>query len=118
MFSAVSGGSELLSITTTAPSAALLFHRKQVFYALLLPGLFALMLVPANRRLRYTRVGMLAILVLLGVSVLWITGCGGGGNSTPSNPGTPTGTSTVTIKAVSSGANAITHQITVSLTIQ
>jgi len=118
MFSAVSGGSELLSITTTAPSAALLFHRKQVFYALLLPGLFALMLVPANRRLRYTRVGMLATLVLLGVSVLWITGCGGGGNSTPSNPGTPTGTSTVTIKAVSSGANAITHQITVSLTIQ
>ena len=117
MFSGTPGTDELLSITTTAPSAKLHSHHSQILYALLLPGLFGFTFISASRRLIYMRVSMLAIVVLVSVSVLCINGCGGGG-STASNPGTPAGTSKVTIKAVSSGTPAITHQITVTLTVQ
>ena len=117
-FSAASGGTELLSITTTAPSAKLRSPRNQILYALLLPGLFGLIFMTAGHGLRSTRVRTLAMVALLGASVLWINGCGGSGSSTPTNSGTPAGTSTLTIQAVSSGTPAISHQITITLTVQ
>jgi subtilase family serine protease len=118
MFSSISGGGELLTITTTAPSAKLQSHHNQILYALLLPGVFGFIFVSVGGRSRYRQVRTLAILVLLSASVLWINGCGGGGSSTPSNPGTPAGTTTVTVSATSGGANAITHHIPITLTVQ
>jgi hypothetical protein len=41
--------------------------------------------------------------------------CGGGSSSGPSNPGTPAGTSTVTLTAT---AGSISHNAKITLTIQ
>jgi hypothetical protein len=52
----------------------------------------------------------------LGVSLI---GCGGSGsgNSTPTNPGTPAGTSNITISASVTGGNS-TQTANIQLTIQ
>jgi hypothetical protein len=44
-------------------------------------------------------------------------GCGGGGNSTPSNHGTPAGSYTISVN-VSGSAGAPQHVLSLSLTVQ
>jgi subtilase family serine protease len=99
-----------VSLVTTAPTAQLRPARgSRIFYALLLPGLFGIVLV-AGSRTRGLR--LLTLIVVLGFSTLWLGACSGGGGSTntqPKNPGTPTGTYTVTIGATTGGASAITN---------
>ncbi|MBV8050035.1 MAG: Ig-like domain repeat protein, partial [Acidobacteriaceae bacterium] len=118
-FSSPSATSETLTITTAAAAAELQSHRNQFLFAFLLPGLFGLVFLSPDRRVRNIRVvRALGLTALLGVSILWMVGCGGGGSSTTGNSGTPAGTSTVTVTATTGGASAITHQITLTLTVQ
>jgi subtilase family serine protease len=99
-----------VTLVTTAPTTQLRppLGGSRFFYALLLPGLFGVVLV-AGSRPRGLR--LLSLILVLGFSTLWLGSCGGGGgtNTSPTNPGTPTGTYTVTITATSGGANPVTN---------
>ena len=121
-FAAASATSETLTIATTAPSARLdkdpFGHRHMLYYALLLPGFLGLVVAAGNRKRASRRVRLLGFVAVLALSVLWTPGCGGGGNSTPSNPGTPAGSSSVTVTATSAGTPAISHPIIITLTVQ
>ena len=99
-----------LTIATTAAQASVL---RSGMTGLLALGSVLLLVMPGSRRLvRWSRsFGLILALTLGGVLI----GCGGGGNSgsgssgssgdTTSNPGTPSGTSAVTITATSGSIN-------------
>jgi subtilase family serine protease len=91
-----------IQVTTQAPSTALRSRPRTYFFAQWISGaglIFSMFLVglPKQRRQRG-----LFVLLLLGLIVL-LPGCGGSGGShgPPPNPGTPTGTYTVNVNAVS-----------------
>ena len=90
-----------LTITTTAASDLhwpVVGHHQRLFYAILLPGFLGMVSMAGQRR-TLRRLRLLALLAVLGLPVLWMA-CGSGAK-TGSNPGTPTGNSTVTISATS-----------------
>lgn len=120
-FTAASATTETLSITTTAPSSRLdrsPFERHGgMFYAMLLPGFLGLLIATGNRKRGLRGVRLLSLIAVLALSTLWMPACGGG-SSKPSNPGTPAGTSSVTVTATTGGTSALTHTTTVSLTVQ
>jgi subtilase family serine protease len=95
-------GNVTFAISTTAPTAKLqrpMDRNTRIFYAALLPGLFGLALVGSRRRsLRGLR--LLSLIVLLGVSTVWMASCGGSSKSN-SNPGTPKGTYTINVTGTS-----------------
>jgi subtilase family serine protease len=98
------------TISTTAPTVGMVRPSNggsRIFYAAVLPGFLAIMFVGSRKR---SRCGMrvLALIVVLGFSTLWLGSCGGTTNSSNSNPGTPKGTSTVTVNAKTTGAAPIT----------
>lgn len=114
------------NITTTTPSVAMLTIAPSaqlrpalgpgngIFYAILLPGVFGAVLVAGSRR---RGMCLLALMVLLGSSTLWLGSCGGS-SSTPSSPGTPAGNYTVTINAATGGASPITASASFTLTVE
>ncbi len=113
----VSATSLTLSIKTTAPISQLhppLGRGSRIFYAMLLPGLFGIVCVAGSRK-RGAR--LLGLIVVLGFSTLWLGSCGGGSNSSQSNPGTPAGSYMVTVNATTAGPTALTSTITVNLTV-
>jgi pseudomonalisin len=121
-FAAASATTETLTITTTAASTGLNrspFGRGNgIFYALLLPGVLGLMLSAGNRK-RPLRGGRALGLVVVLTVTLWAAGCGGGGSSSggggTSNPGTPAGTSSVTVTAT---AGSVSNPVQITLTVQ
>jgi subtilase family serine protease len=120
-FAAASATSETLTIATTAPSARLnkdpIGHRGRIFYALLIPGFLGFVSITTNKKRTLHRVRLLSLIAVLALSTLWMPACGGG-SSTPSNPGTPAGTSTITITATTGGTTPLTQKSTVTLTVQ
>jgi subtilase family serine protease len=120
-FTAASATTETLSITTTAPSSRLdrspFGRHGGIFYALLLSGVFGLLITTGNRKRGLPGARLLSLIAVLALSTLWMPACGGG-SSKPSNPGTPAGTSSVTVTATTGGTSALTHTTTVSLTVQ
>lgn len=115
-FTAASATSETVTIGTTAASSLIdgpLGPRNRIFYALLLPAAFGLLL-PASRR-RSKTITIMSLVAVLALSTLCLPACSsssGGGNH---NPGTPTGQSTVTVTATDS---TISHNITINLNVQ
>jgi hypothetical protein len=88
-----------------------------MFYALLMPGLFGVILA-AGSRARTAR--LLGLMVVLGLSTLWLGSCGGSSSSSSggsSNPGTPAGTYKVTINATTGGAVPLTGTTTITLIV-
>lgn len=110
-----------LTIQTTPPTARLQrpFDRgTRIFYAVLLPGLFGIVLTFSVRKRSYGTVRVLALVIGLGVSTLWMASCGGtSGGGSNSNPGTPVGSYPVTINATTGGANPITSSLSFTLTV-
>ncbi|HWY55560.1 MAG TPA: protease pro-enzyme activation domain-containing protein [Terriglobales bacterium] len=119
-FAAASATSETLTIATMSPSARLdkapLERNRGGFYALLLPGFLGLVLSAGNKRTR-RGIRLFSLIAALMLSTLWMPACGGG-TSTPRNPGTPIGTSTVTVTATTGGTIALMHNAIISLTVQ
>ena len=115
-FGAVSSNNTVsLSITTTGPSARIFRHHQGLFYAMLLPG-FLGMFSMAGRKRTLRGLRLLALIVVLGLSAMWVA-CGGGstsGSGAP-NTGTPTGTSSVTVSAASGTLQGSTK---ITLTVQ
>ena len=113
-------GWEPSCVATTAPTVQLRppFGRGSgIFYAMLLPGLFGIVFAAGSGK-RGTR--LLSLIVVLGISTLWLGACGGsgsGGGGT-SNPGTPAGSYVVNISATTGGASPITKTTSFMLTVQ
>jgi subtilase family serine protease len=116
-FAPASATSATLSIATTGPSASLdKIHseRSRLFYALMLPGFLGLVLSTGKKSRGAMR--LLSFVAVLSLAALWMPACGGGGgSSTQSNPGTPVGTSTVTITATAGSLTAPPMIITLSV---
>ena len=123
-----SGGSPAsttMTITTATSSAMLNPERRSSpsltpwFPAggLALAGVIGLAFAPkriwrSNQELR----GLCWALLLASLSLL-ASGCGGGGNNSPSNPGTPAGSYTVSVTA-SSSAGGPQHAMSITLVVQ
>ncbi|MGA8273641.1 MAG: Ig-like domain-containing protein [Candidatus Sulfotelmatobacter sp.] len=109
-----------ITVTTTAPHTTLLRPaQRRYYYASLVGGalpLIAVLLLPGSRRRRWSTLAGLMLLALL----IMVPGCGGGGGSggggqQRQDPGTPAGTSTVTVTAT---AGALSQQGSFVLTVQ
>jgi len=98
-----------ITLSTTAPTTQLRspLGRSRFFYALLLPGLFGVVFA-AGSRTRGLR--LLGLIMVLCFSTMWLGSCSGGStNTSPTNPGTPTGTYTITVSATTGGTNPVTN---------
>jgi hypothetical protein len=103
-----------LTLVTTPPTAQLRrpLSGSRIFYALLLPGLFGIVFATGSRS-RGLR--LLSLILVLGFSTLWLGACGGsggGGTTTPKNPGTPAGSYAITITATTGGVNPVSYSLT------
>jgi hypothetical protein len=110
--------SSTLTVTTTAKSAVLrgpMGSYQHPIYAVLLPVLAALFGFSARRGRARGSLQLLGVLILL-VAASGLTSCNGG-NSVTGNPGTPLGTSAVSVSASTNGAGAINHAATLTITI-
>jgi hypothetical protein len=111
-----------LSIHTTAPTAMLEREsgRAGLFYAVFLPSFMGIVFLNRDEKKRLAgSVRVLGVVCILVLSTGWWTACGGGGGGgSTSNPGTPVGSSTVTVTATSSGTSPITKQVAITLTVQ
>jgi subtilase family serine protease len=108
-----------LNVTTTAPTAMLRtpFGRgSRIFYAALLPGLFGIVFAAGSRKRSAYGMRVLGLIVVLGCSTLWLGACSNSSSGTK-NPGTPTGTYTLTVSATTGGAFPISNTTTVQLTV-
>jgi hypothetical protein len=107
----------LVTTAATAQSRPPFRRASHVFYALLLPSLFGIVLLGGSR----TRgVRLLSLIVVLGVSTLWLGACGGGSNSSQKNPGTPAGSYQITVNATTAGPVLIANTgtpLTITLTV-
>jgi subtilase family serine protease len=107
-----------LTITTTAPTGKMespLGNANRIFYAALLPGMLGIVFMSGSRRRSVTR--MLGLILVLGVSTLWIASCGGTNGSGTKNAGTPTGQYSVVVNATTGGAAPITSSVQFTLAV-
>ena len=118
-FTSTSTGATM-TIATTAPSAtatlqkAFDIHGRALYCALLLPGFLGFVFSGARKRsLRAMR--LLTLLCFVTLCSL-VVACSGSGNTTTlGTGGTPPGNSTVTVTAT---AGQLSHQISITLTVQ
>jgi hypothetical protein len=98
-----------LTITTTAaqPAAQSRIHRAGMTGLLALASLLLLLMPGVNRVARWSRWFVVLFALALGGGLISCGGGGssGGGSTTPTNPGTPSGTTTVTVRATSGSIN-------------
>ncbi|MGC1451456.1 MAG: hypothetical protein WA830_15610, partial [Candidatus Sulfotelmatobacter sp.] len=105
------------TVFTTPPTTSRLRSggNTRIFYAALLPGLFGIMFTVGSRRRSLGGMRLLGLIVVLGFSTLWLGSCGNSSSAT--NPGTPKGTSTVTVNATTGGSAPITASPVLSFTL-
>jgi hypothetical protein len=114
-----------VSVTTTAPSMIVprtgppnwppLTGVRLIFlllFALALPAILGRFRDAA--KLPRPGLALAPALALVLLTLAWVGGCGGGGSSAPHNPGTPKGTSTLTVTATSGG---LSHTQNLALTV-
>jgi hypothetical protein len=112
-----------VSVTTTAPS--LVVPRAPTprvpplgpfTVEMLLLSVIALYLRSLNRTKAFCarRIAYLSPIFILVLSTIVIAGCGGGGSSTPKDPGTPKGAHALTVTATSNG---VSHSLTLTLNV-
>ena len=117
---ATANTSVTFAITTKAPIARLerpLDGGAKIVYAALFPGLLGIVFVAGSRKRSLRGVRFLGLLMALGFSTLWLGSCGGSSSSTK-DPGTPTGTYSITVTgtATINGA-AVSRQATIQLVV-
>lgn len=108
-------------IQTVAPSFAMnrpLDRGSRIFYALLLPGLLGIVFTVGSRKGSRRGIPMLGMIMVLGVSTMWLGSCGGSNNSSTATVGTPKATYSVTVTGTTGGAVPVTGSTTFKLTVQ
>ena len=113
--------SSTLTVTTTAATTAL--NRERPFGPPWIPagtlavaGTLGLLFAPRKRQRWNRRLRILSWALWMGCLSTAFLGCGGG-NSTPSNPGTPAGSYTVSVSAADS-AGGPSHSTGIALTVE
>jgi hypothetical protein len=110
-----------LTIQTTPPTARLqrpLHRGVRIFYAVLLPGLFGMVFTFSSRKRSFGTARMLALILVLGFSTVWMASCGGSsGGSNNTNPGTPVGSYAITVNATTGGASPLTPTTPLKFTL-
>jgi subtilase family serine protease len=104
-------------VTTKAPIARLErpFDRgSRILYATLLPGLLGIVFVASSRKRSLRSVRFLGLLMVLGFSTIWLGSCGGSSSSSTKDPGTPTGSYTITVTGTS---GSLTRQTSFTLVV-
>lgn len=93
-------------VTTTLPSVASAppaGDGMRIFYAALFPGLLGIVVAAGSRPSR-RGIQLLALVLALGFSTLWLGSCGGtASKGNAGSPGTPAGTYTITVNGTSTG---------------
>lgn len=119
-FTPVSSTKEALTIRTGAPAAR--FDKSvgryggRFLYALLAPGFLGLIVCLSGTRQSWRGIRWLGPTMLLTFVVVFTPACGGGGSgSTSSDPGTPIGSSSVTLTATT---GSLSHSVQITLTVQ
>jgi hypothetical protein len=84
---------------------------------LALAGVMGLAFAPARLRRWNRELRLLSSGLLLASLALSIMGCGGGGQSTPSSPGTPAGSYTISVNATDSSSGP-QHAVSITLSVQ
>lgn len=107
-----------LTVTTTAKTALvkmprLIFFRPMYLFVL---SVLAMLLIVAAWRRRRSYVLRLASVAILLITATTLVSCNGG-NSSSGNPGTPVGTTSASVTASTSGAGAMNHSATLTITI-
>jgi hypothetical protein len=108
-------------INTAAPSFALdraVDRGSRIYYAVLLPGLLGIMFTIGSRKRPLRGIPMLGMIMVLGVSTMWLGSCGGSNNSSTATVGTPKATYSVTVTGTTGGAVPVTGSTTFKLTVQ
>jgi len=106
------------TVITTAPTARLqrpMDRPQGVFYAVLLPGLFGIVFLFDSRRRSPGSLRMVAMLLMLSLSTLWMASCGG--TSSNKDPGTPTGSFPFTVNATTGGGAPLTSSVKFTLSV-
>ncbi len=122
---APSGGSPVsstLTVTTAGATAALNMDRPFAPWlpagGLAIAGVMGLAFAPRKIRRWNRQLRVLSWALLLASLSLPVMSCGGGsGNSTPSNPGTPAGSYTISVNAADS-AGGPQHPVNLTLSVQ
>jgi pseudomonalisin len=116
-FAAASATSETLTIATSGPSASLdkirMGGSRRLLFAFMLPAFLGVVLAAGNRKSRAMR--LVSFVAILSLATLWMPACGGGASSAQGNPGTPVGSSTVTVTATAGSLTAPPTVITLSV---
>jgi Pro-kumamolisin, activation domain len=109
-----------LTIQTTAPTSKLerpLDHGTRIFYAVLMPGMLGILFTIGSRRRAREGMKVLALIMMLGLATIWTASCSGGGsNNSNKNPGTPVGSSSVTVNATT-GSSGPSYTLALTLTV-
>jgi hypothetical protein len=84
----------------------------------MLVPLMAIVGLARKRKQSQRNLGWLAFILVLAISTLWLSSCGGGGSSGPSDPGTPAGTYNLTVTVTTTSGTTISKNLTVPLTVQ
>jgi hypothetical protein len=112
-----------VSVTTTAPSLIVpqaptprMPPLGPFTVEMLLLSVMALYLRSLNRTKAFCprRIAYLSPIFILVLSTIVMAGCGGGGSSTPKDPGTPKGAHALTVTATSNG---VSHSLTLTLNV-
>jgi len=107
-----------LSIRTTAPSSAMRRDDRHsgIFYAVLLPGLLGIVFTLGSRKRLARGVQMFSLVLVLGMSTMWMASCGGSSSSGGGgNSGTPPGSYPITINATTSGGPSSSAHFTLQV---
>jgi len=113
-------GSVALTISTQSATKAQTSPGSHPFFAGSSIAALLIFVIPRPRG-NPRRLFLLFCFLFFGTMASPFLGCGGGnpGNSSPTNPGTPAGTTTVTATAAAtSGNTTITHTSTITLVVQ
>jgi hypothetical protein len=86
-----------------------------LFYAVLLPGLFGLVLTLGSRQRAARGIRLLSWFLVLGVATLSLSSCAGSSSTT--SPGTPKGSFPITVNATTGGNNPLSSSISFTLTV-
>jgi Pro-kumamolisin, activation domain len=109
-----------LILSTTASTSRLqppFEPSNRIFYALLLPGLLGIGLTVTPRKQSTGAARMLALILALGLSTLWMASCSGTNGGGNKITGTPTGNYTVIVSATTGGAAPISNSVTLNLSV-